>query len=722
MDRFNIGDVILGKYKVTGTLGKGGMGFVLAARNLSTDELVALKFLLPSLRDDSEVAARFDQEARTAIRIKNPHVARIFDVVTLDDGPFIVMEHLTGEDLAAVLKRRGQLPVAEAIDLLLQTCEAIHEAHLLGVVHRDLKPSNLFVTTSSHGLPFIKVLDFGISKSTTADVSMTESRAVMGSPRYMSPEQLTSPRNVDTRADIWSLGVILYEMLCATPPFPGDTYATVSAAILRGHFAPLSSHRAHGADVPSALEEALGEALQTDRKKRLPSVDALAARLAPFGTEAARQTYAQIQSRTAYAQVELAAANATLPTRPSGPDIDRTLADPGTPPPVAESQAGLLPSRGWGAAASMGVVVVALGGAALISRAVAHVARPDVVAASSAQRPAPSAEAPNLDPTGCAGGATPACEMACADRLPGSCYELARALQKGNGAPKDPLRAASLFKAECGADTAAACNSLGGLYERGEGVTRDDKQAVALYKTACRLKSAAGCVNLGSMHFEGRGVPKDEALGVQDFLTGCEAGEPSGCLNVSVAFGEGRGVPKDPEQSYAFAERACAGGVFEGCFRVAVAKIAGDGVAKDVKGGLAQLNAACDHGEPRACEKLIGLYAKGRGTDVPADPVRTRLAARKACEAGSEIGCRAGGALTAASLTGTTVGQADAMLEEGCEKGAPGACRTLGQVLMDGSGGTVDRPRGLALLRRACEGHDAVACEELAAMQQQGER
>jgi len=710
LDSFNEGAIIVGKYKVTGTLGKGGMGFVLGARNLSTDERVALKFLLPSLRDDAEVSARFDQEARTAIRIKNQHVARVLDVVTSDHGPFIVMEQLAGEDLAAVLRKRGQLRVDESIDLMLQTCEAIHEAHLLGIVHRDLKPSNLFVTTSPHGQPFIKVLDFGISKRTTEDVSVTETRGVMGSPRYMPPEQLLSPKSVDARADVWSLGVILYEMLCATPPFPGDTYSVVHEAIMKGEYARLSSHRA---DIPPALEEAVAEALQIDRKKRVSTVEVLAEKLVRFGTDAARQTYALIQSRSAYALVEQAALDATVPT--TAANVDPTLADPGTGPAVAESKAGITPSRRWPRGASVGVVAVAAAVAAFLPRVLARRARPDAAAAS----PAVSAEAPAPDLAGCTGGATPACEAACAAKVSGSCFELARALEKGTGAPRDVARAATLYQVECDANVAPACNNLGELYAHGDGVTHDDPKAVAAYKSACDLHSALGCLNLGAMHFEGNGVPRSEEKGATYFLMACDGGEPLGCLNVSVAYGTGRGVPKNLEESYEYAERACAGGALDGCVRVAVAKVLGEGVARDVKEGRAELKALCDKGEGSACEKLGGLSARGAGKDAPPDTLRTRAAVKKACEAGSDAGCAAQSLLSTVDRTSTTPAQISAMVEAKCDKGMLVACATLGASLLPGGGGPVDRPRGITLLRKACDGHVAFACEKLAAVKPQ---
>jgi len=266
LDNFEPGDVILDKYEVKSILGKGGMGIVLAARNRDIDQLVALKFLLPHLRDKPDLSARFAREARTATRIKNDHVARVFDAGMADGVAFMVMEYLPGEDLSTMLERRGQLPIDEAVDLLLQACEAVNEAHGLRIIHRDLKPGNLFVTETSDHMPFVKVLDFGISKTTSDEASVTASAAVIGSPLYMSPEQLLASGKVDARSDVWSLVVILYEMLAAKSPFHGESVAVICTAILNGTYPRISTYRD---DIPEALEDAIDEALTAERDDRI---------------------------------------------------------------------------------------------------------------------------------------------------------------------------------------------------------------------------------------------------------------------------------------------------------------------------------------------------------------------------------------------------------------------------------------------------------------------
>lgn len=295
------GDVLAGKYRIERVLGQGGMGVVVSAHHLQLDERIAIKFLLPQALDSAEAVARFAREARAAVKIKSEHVARVIDVGTLETGsPYMVMEYLHGHDLGALVQDRGALPVEDATDYVLQACEAIAEAHSLGIVHRDLKPQNLFLTHRADGSSCIKVLDFGISKvsspGTTGsgsrpEMSMTKTTAVMGSPLYMSPEQMTSARDVDARTDIWALGVILYELLTGRVPFFADTVPQLCAMILQAAAPPLRNFRP---DAPEGLQNVLLRCLEKDPLRRHRNVAELATALLPFAPRSSRTSVERI--------------------------------------------------------------------------------------------------------------------------------------------------------------------------------------------------------------------------------------------------------------------------------------------------------------------------------------------------------------------------------------------------------------------------------------------
>jgi eukaryotic-like serine/threonine-protein kinase len=285
------GEILAGKYRIDKVLGAGGMGVVVAAHHIQLDEKVAIKFMLPEALGSPEAVARFTREARAAVKIKSEHVARVSDVGVLDNGaPYMVMEYLEGGDLAAWVEQRGALEIEQAVEFVLQACVAIADAHGLRIVHRDLKPANLFCVRRSDALLSIKVLDFGISKitgvsSTSGNMGMTKTKAVMGSPLYMSPEQMTASRDVDARTDIWSLGVILYELIAGVVPFYGDVLPEVCVKIATEEPPPIRDRRP---DVPEELERVILKCLRKKRVDRYANVAELALALAPFGPKRAR--------------------------------------------------------------------------------------------------------------------------------------------------------------------------------------------------------------------------------------------------------------------------------------------------------------------------------------------------------------------------------------------------------------------------------------------------
>jgi serine/threonine-protein kinase len=279
-----VGQVLVGKYRVERQIGRGGMGVVLAATHLQLEHQVAIKVLRRDLLEDDKALTRLLSEARAAAKIRSEHVARVLDVGTLENGsPFIVMEYLEGEDLADLLDRQGALEVPQAVQFLLQSCEALAEVHAAEMVHRDLKPGNLFIARLPDGSPSLKIVDFGISKHigpSAQATAATTSAQVLGSPYYMPPEQMRA-EPVDERSDIWSLGAILFEMLTARPPFLGETLPEVYAAVLAQPAPRVVSLRP---DVPPGLDEIVQRCLDKDPARRFSDVADLAGALAPFGT------------------------------------------------------------------------------------------------------------------------------------------------------------------------------------------------------------------------------------------------------------------------------------------------------------------------------------------------------------------------------------------------------------------------------------------------------
>jgi serine/threonine-protein kinase len=279
------GEVIASKYEVERVLGAGGMGVVIAARHIQLGQKVAIKFMRGQAATDSAAVGRFQREARAAAALMSEHVAKVFDVGTLENGaPYIVLEYLAGVDLAEVLRRNGPLSIHDALGAVLQACEALAEAHAIGIVHRDLKPSNLFYTRRKDGTPLVKVLDFGISKSAPLNTAspeegLTASGHIMGSPGYMSPEQVRSAKAVDARSDIWSLGVILYELLTGVSPFAGETIGDTFARIVSETPPPVHERRP---DIPARLSAVIARCLERDPNRRIQTVAELASKLAPF--------------------------------------------------------------------------------------------------------------------------------------------------------------------------------------------------------------------------------------------------------------------------------------------------------------------------------------------------------------------------------------------------------------------------------------------------------
>lgn len=275
------GDIVEGKYRITNVVGRGGMGIVFSAFHLELEQTVAIKVLATS--NEKTAVERFVREGKAAALVKGEHVCRVFDVGRLQTSghPFIVMEYLEGGDLARKIEHGTKPPISDVVSWVVQACDALSSAHARGIVHRDIKPANLFLHRDESGQEVVKVLDFGISKVAKAgNHSLTQTTSVMGSPLYMSPEQLASSRNVDLRSDIWSLGVVMYELLTGgVVPFEAETVVQLAISVREEQHLPASHHRP---DVPLGLDRAIDRCLAKKPEERFSSVHDLVVELAPF--------------------------------------------------------------------------------------------------------------------------------------------------------------------------------------------------------------------------------------------------------------------------------------------------------------------------------------------------------------------------------------------------------------------------------------------------------
>jgi eukaryotic-like serine/threonine-protein kinase len=310
---------VVDRYTIVRLLGQGGMGSVFEARHATLARRFAIKFLLPALATNRDVLRRFENEAKAAGGLEHPNLVAVTDFGRAADGaPYLVMEFLEGSDCAALLHREGQLPIARAVGIVVQACRGLAVAHKAGIVHRDLKPENLFLCDAGDGRDLVKVLDFGIAKLRPADAGLTTGTGTtFGTAYYMSPEQARGAGDIDQRADVWSLGVVLYELLAGRRPFEGAQFLHVIHEILTAEPAPLGDMRP---DLPAGLVMAVSRAMTKNPAQRSPSVQVWADSLAPF-----------IETRSGS-------------PKPATPQASATAKTMATPPTYAGQAAGAAPA------------------------------------------------------------------------------------------------------------------------------------------------------------------------------------------------------------------------------------------------------------------------------------------------------------------------------------------------------------------------------------------
>jgi serine/threonine-protein kinase len=371
------GSILAGKYRIECVLGEGGMGMVVEATHIGLGTKVALKFLHPHLVGHQSLMERFMREARASAQLRSEHVCRVSDVGQFEDGTaYIVMELLHGSDLARIAKARGPMPPQLVIDYLLQACAGIAEAHQLRIVHRDLKPANLFVTSRPDGSPLVKVLDFGVAKAPQGDnFSLTQTSNVMGSPGYMSPEQLRSSKEADARSDVWSLGVTMYELISGRQPWAAESITELTLRIAMDPLPPLP------ATVPPELAAVIARCMEKDPAARYQTVAELAAALAPFGSPDARDLATRV-SRV------LRGSRPTIsppPADPSAPTVASATTLGSSNGAIAESGPR---GRSWRWPAALGAVAAI--GVAVVVVSVTRGGGGSEPAAATAPRPAPA--------------------------------------------------------------------------------------------------------------------------------------------------------------------------------------------------------------------------------------------------------------------------------------------------------------------------------------------
>jgi len=329
-----MGDVLAGKYRIERVHQRGAHGVTAEAEHLQLGQRVAVKLLSSTNRRPAEMMSQLSGSARIAAQLRNEHIARLIDVGALDgDTPYIVSEHLAGTALSGVMRVRERLPIAEAVDYVLQTCEALAEAHVLGLIHGNLKLSNLFLTRNHDGRPMIKVLDFAISGVALAGSTIfSRADSTVASLSSLAPEQVRDARSVDARADIWALGTILYELISGVPAFSASSAPGLFAMIAADPVPPLGELQS---DTPAALESVISRCLEKDRERRWANVEVFARELENFASPEGRESVPRV---VALSERRPLTPRSTLPPPLPGANLSQSIVHVAASTPTASAK------------------------------------------------------------------------------------------------------------------------------------------------------------------------------------------------------------------------------------------------------------------------------------------------------------------------------------------------------------------------------------------------
>jgi serine/threonine protein kinase/TPR repeat protein len=675
----------VGNYRITALLGEGGMGLVYLGEHTAIDRKVAIKVLRADLMTNADALGRFMNEARVASTIRHPNVIEVFDTGVLqpETVPFIVMELLEGEALDARIARLGRVEIPDALRWANETAAGLAAAHAKGIIHRDLKPANLYLVADDRGdgRDKIKVLDFGIAKlrGGMGVISHTQTGSLIGTPHYMSPEQCRGTKEIDTRSDIYSLGVILYEMLCGAPPF---TSSGLGELISMQLMMPPEPPRARNPAISEALEAVVLRALAKDPDARYATVQELQVAL---GFEPSR----------------------VLPTPPVGvsslgpasPATPTGSRPPGTGTPAAHTPSGI---------ATPSAARVGFAGATQVAKV------------SIMRTPLPGSSSP----TGSGGAKSPTRQRRGLAIAGGVAAGLAILLGVAHGQLGPRLTCL----------TGGGCTDIGDCYNAGKcGIAKDQKHACEIYDKDCTAGKMPSCVRLGHCYeTHTGGVTTNWTRSCDLYDKACSADDMSGCAHLADCYSEGvGGKARDSTQGCSLAKRACDNGDQYGCVKLGGCFGMGyGGFAKDEKHGCDLDEHACEVGESSGCTMLSFCYVpgdEGAPQGYGGGQEKACQSAEKDCDAGAALSCWLLGDCYSDGKGGFPKNEKRACelwtmaCDDGGFPGKRGICDDLANCYRDGKGGfPKDAARALSLQQRVCDDGDATECANVAGAFKEG--